>query len=136
MIEITFNSFLDWKIFAKQYCEEWCGYLDEMPSQEWIDTEAHEILTRAFADEYDLCLEDVIISNELEMLVEDGIRAYISEELERNTVSAKAFEGTCEILNSIRNAGWTFTHVKEDHKYTMKDFCTLLHDWLEENDTY
>lgn len=136
MIKITFKSYIEWEDYARDYCEETIERIFEMPEQKQIDSIVEEVLYRGFADEYNISAMDVEISDALKREVESGVRAYISEQIEANVVSAPIFETICDALDNSLHNEWSEAYLKENKKYTKADLCTMLHDWLNENDRY
>ena len=136
MINITFKSYLSWEDYAREYCEESVDRIFEMPDQEWIDDLVEDVINYGLSNQYNLSVMDVIISDDLKLEVESGVRAYISEQLETNVVPASVFETVCDALDDSPHNEWSETYLKEDKRYTKADLCTMLHDWLDVNDVY
>ena len=133
MMKITFKSYIAWEDYARDYCEENVERIFEMPEQDEIDNLVNDVLYQGFSSEYNLHIDDVVISDDLRKEVENGVRAYISEQVKENTVSASVFETICDALDDSGYNAWSETHLKEDKKYTKADLCAMLHDWLNEN---
>ncbi len=136
MIQITFNSYIDWEEYAREYCDQSLDRIFEMPEQKYIDDIVEDVLYRGFADEYNLAIIDVAVSDELKADVERGVRAYIDEQIAENVVPAPVFETICDALDDSAHNEWSEHFLKEDKKYTKADLCALLRSWLDDNDIY
>lgn len=141
MMKITFKSYIEWEDYAKEYCDQTLDRIFEIPEQKDIDDMVEDVLYRGFADEYNLSVMDVEISDELKKDVERGVRAYIEEKIAENVVPAPVFEAICDSLDildndSTHNDWWSEHFLKEDKKYTKADLCQMFHNWLDSNDVY
>ena len=135
-MKITFKSYIEWEDYARDYCEQTIERIFEMPEQEEIDKIVEEVFYRGFADEYNLSVIDVEITNEMKAEAERGVRAYIAEQIEENVVPAPVFETICDALDDSLYNEWSERYLKESKQYTKADLCGLLRDWLENNDVY
>ena len=136
MTKITFTSYIDWEEYARDYCDENLDRIFEMPEQKVIDDMVEDVLYRGFADEYNLSVMDVEISEALKKDVEKGVRAYIDEQIAENVIPATVFETICDALDDSAYNDWSQTYLKESKQYTKADLCKMLHDWLNSNDVY
>ena len=136
MMNITFKSYIEWEDYARDYCEQNIERIFKMPEQEEIDKMIEDILYQGFINEYNISLMDVEVSEDLRAEVEKGVRAYLSEQIEKNAISATVFETICDALNNSPYSEWVEIHLRKDKKYTKADLCNMLHDWLDVNDVY
>lgn len=136
MMKITFNSYIDWEDYAKEYCDQTFDHIFEMPEQKYIDDMVEDVLYRGLADEYNLSVMDVEISDELKKAIERGVRAYIEDQIAENVVPATVFETICDALDDSAHNEWFEHFLNEDKKYTKADLCKMLHSWLDDNDVY
>ena len=136
MMKITFKSYIAWEDYARDYCEQNIERIFAMPEQDEINQMVDDILYQGFSNEYNIHLMDVEVPEDLRAEVEKGVRDYITEQVEENTVPAPVFETICDALNDSEHGEWVEAHLKEDKLYTKADLCNLLHDWLDVNDIY